>query len=200
MKNQKILDLKPTQIAIGMREVQDKADKLRSMNRHKRRQEILGNPIEVVIAPNGKIYVTDGHHRLFAYWLCGIRTVPVEVLYRFPKNTSFQIFWKTLHRKKWVYPYDTAGEGPKKSFYLPEDIRGIGNDPYRSLAWMTRESGGYNKSETMFADFKWGQFFRERNLITADFEIHFDKALKKALILCKSRSASHLPGFKQQRK
>jgi hypothetical protein len=45
-----------------------------------------------------------------------------------------------------VYPYCQFGEGPRKPLYLPRDIRGLADDPYRSLAWFVRKAGGFDPS------------------------------------------------------
>ncbi|MGZ3745749.1 MAG: ParB/Srx family N-terminal domain-containing protein [Pseudobdellovibrionaceae bacterium] len=197
MKPQKILSLKPTQMAIGMKEVQLKVDEIKAMKNKKRNKEIIQNPLKVILAPNRKLFIVNGHHRAFAYWLCGIELAPVKVIHRFPKSVKYNEFWKTMLQRKWAHPYGAAGEGPKDPLYFPQDIRGVGDDPYRSLAWLARESGGYEETQDIFADFKWAQYLRDKKIIIPDYEIDFKAALKKALLACQKKSASHLPGFKK---
>ena len=36
------------------------------------------------------------------------------------------------------------------------------DDPYRSLAWLVRRNGGYCKTSSEFAEFKWADWLRPR--------------------------------------
>ena len=198
MKKEKLLNFKPTQLAIGMLEVKDKLKELSRMNRAKLEKEVRENPLEAVRSPNKDIYIVDGHHRAMAYWLFGLRKAPYVILYRFPKRASCKIFWKMMYKKHWAHPYDQSGDGPRDPVYFNQDIRGIGNDPYRSLAWLVREAGGYKKTDETFADFKWADFFRKRKLLICSYEPDFHQALPKALKLAHSKKARHLPGYNQK--
>ncbi len=62
------------------------------------------------------------------------------------------------------YPYCQFGQGPRKEYYLPNDIRGLADDPYRSLAWFVRKAGAFENSEKNFAEFTWANFFRSKKL------------------------------------
>jgi hypothetical protein len=77
---------------------------------------------------------------------------------------------------------------------LPETVRGLADDPYRSVAGEVRERGGYEKDETPFSEFLWAQFFR------AHLRVHpvyhdFESAVVEALELAKSSAARNLPGW-----
>ena len=198
MKKQKILTLKPTQLAIGMLEVRRKIHELKKMNAEKLLREIKDNPLKAVLAPNGDIYVVDGHHRALAYWFFGLRKVPVKIGYRFPKAMSCTQFWKKMYKKDWAHPYDQSGDGPRDPVYFAQDIRGIGNDPYRSLAYLAREAGAYKKTDITFADFLWADFFRKRNLLSCNYEPDFKRALPKTLKAARSKKARYLPGYKSK--
>ncbi|MBO9667820.1 MAG: ParB/Srx family N-terminal domain-containing protein [Bdellovibrio sp.] len=195
MKSLSILDLKPTQIAIGMLEVEYKVKELKRMTKSKLRTEITKNPVEVVRAPNGDYYLVDGHHRTLACWLIGIRKLPVKVSHQFPRKMSFKSFWKKMKNDDWAYPYDATGAGPQDPLYLPPDIRAIGHDPYRSLSWLLRENGGYEDTEKTFLEFRWADFLREHKVLDNDYDVDYKKGLKKALKLCHKKSAEKLPGY-----
>lgn len=195
MKSVKILDMKPTQMALGMEEVFAKVKDLSKLSKTHLRKEIKKQPISVVLAPNKEIYIIDGHHRVFAYWLMGITSAPIKIEHRFGKTVSFKHFWKEMLHNHWAHPFDISGEGPCDPLYLAQDIRGVGNDPYRSLAWLVRSHGGYKKTDQTFADFKWAQFFRRKKVLTANFEMNLLKYLHKSIELAHSSNAKFLPGY-----
>jgi hypothetical protein len=78
---------------------------------------------------------------------------------------------------------------------LPRDVRGLADDPYRSLAWRVRDKGGYDKNTTPFSEFQWAEFFR-KNLTISDINDDFHAAVKQAMDLAESPEAAHLPGYK----
>ena len=69
MKRQRVLDLRPTQFAIGMTEVGHKAKRLHRLSKKKLAKYVRQNPVTVVRAPDRDLYVIDRHHTLMAYWL-----------------------------------------------------------------------------------------------------------------------------------
>ncbi len=77
---------------------------------------------------------------------------------------------------------------------LPKHVKGLVDDPYRSLAGYVRDAGGYVKTETAFAEFLWADFFRHRMSIGPGPQ-GFDAAVRKALALAHDPAAHHLPGF-----
>ena len=147
MKIVKVLKLKPTQMALGLEEVHAKVKDLLKLSKSQLQKELRKNPITVVQAPNKEYYIVDGHHRVFAYWLLGIKSTSIKVEHRFGKTVSFVNFWKQMLHNHWAHPFDLSGEGPHDPLYLAKDIRGLGNDPYRSLAWLVRINGGYKKTD-----------------------------------------------------
>jgi len=196
MKQIKILDLKPTQFAIGMLEVDDKVKKYKKMPKAKIKQDVKKHPVCIVIAPNGEQYIIDGHHRALALWLLGFRKVPVEVKKDFRKSAhSFKEFWKEMNIQKWSQLHDQFGDGPRDPIYLPKDIRAVSDDPYRSLAWLVREQGGFKASKHWFTDFEWSNFFRKNKVFKEAFDINYNSATRKALKLAKSSKAKKLPGY-----
>jgi hypothetical protein len=94
-----------------------------------------------------------------------------------------------------AYPFCQFGEGPRKAIYLPKDIRGLADDPYRSLAWFVRKAGAFENSERNFAEFKWANFFRAKELLDRDGLVGMPQALIKAVALAQTPAAKHLPGF-----
>lgn len=49
----------------------------------------------------------------------------------------------------------------KKDFYeLPESLSDLEDNPYRSLAWVLRESGCYNKVNVNYLEFIWARILK----------------------------------------
>src|SRR5262249_60911614 len=73
-----ILDLRPTQITVGMREVKAKRERWRS---EKKGGEFLGkHMIPVVLGPKHRHYVIDHHHLARALHDEGVKNVAVTVI------------------------------------------------------------------------------------------------------------------------
>jgi hypothetical protein len=126
----------------------------------------------------------------------GFKKVPYQVKKDFRKSSiGYHEFWKQMNTKKWSHLHDQFGEGPHDPIYLPKDIRAVSDDPYRSLAWMVRDQGGFKKSQHWFTDFEWANYFRRKHLLKEEFNIDYQLACKKALRLARSPSAKKLPGY-----
>jgi hypothetical protein len=77
---------------------------------------------------------------------------------------------------------------------IPKSIKGLDDDPFRSLAGELRRAGGFAKDTTPFSEFLWADFLRRR--ISRKFvDASFDKALNQALKDAKSQAVSYLPGW-----
>ncbi len=126
----------------------------------------------------------------------GVKKVRAVVIHDLSKEKMpFQKFWKWMTKTRNSYPYCQFGEGPRNELYLPRDIRGLADDPYRSLAWYVRKAGAFENSEKNFAEFRWANFFRERKLLDKEGIAGWERALVKAVKLSQSSAARKLPGF-----
>jgi hypothetical protein len=195
-KLRKLLDLKPTQFAVGMLEVDEKIKVVGALGRRARKAFVKATPVPVIRGPHGDLYVVDHHHFLCVCYHVGIDKVRIQVIKDFSRNkmTHSRFWaWMTSHRKS--YPFCQFGEGPRNALYLPKDIRGLADDPYRSLAWFVRKAGAFKNSEKNFAEFTWANFFRRRRLLDEEGIRGLDKALIAAVALAQSPKASKLPGY-----
>lgn len=193
---QKVLDLKPTQFAVGMLEVQEKIEIARGYGKKQLRDFVDENPVPVVIGLNGDLFVVDHHHFLAVCYHVGIKKVRIHVIRDLTnKSLSYTQFWNWMFKTRNAYPYCQFGEGPREALYLPKDIRGLADDPYRSLAWFVRKAGAFENSDRNFAEFKWANFFRKRRLLDRYGLAGMPRALVKAVSLAQSPAAKHLPGF-----
>ncbi len=195
-KARPILKLRPTQFAVGMLEIDQKIEELRKLGKKGLKKYVKETRVPVVVGPNSELYIVDHHHFLCVCYHLDIKKVKVDVVKDLSgSKMSYSQFWRLMHREKSVYPYCQFGEGPRKALYLPRDIRGLADDPYRSLAWFVRKAGAFENSEKNFAEFKWANFFRSKGLLDRHGTEGFPHALKKAAQLAQSDAARGLPGF-----
>lgn len=186
-----VTELRPTQMTVGFREVAEK----RRVWRDKESQgaAFLGrHMIPVLLGPKGRSYVIDHHHlarALFDEGVESVATVVVADLSRLAKDA----FWVFADNRGWCHPYDA--EGRRRGFDdIPRTLKGMADDPYRSLAGELRRAGGFSKETTPFSEFLWADFLR-RLIKPKDVEEDFAGALSKALKLARSGRAQHLPGW-----
>jgi hypothetical protein len=193
---QPILCLKPTQFSVGVLEIEHKVVRARRLSAKKLRKLVRSRPIPVVVAPWGDLFVIDRHHFLNVCWHLNINKVRVEVVKDYSRSKmSYRQFWKRMEQENYVHLYDQFGDGPREPLYLPHDIRGLADDPYRSLAWMVRKEGAYNNSTEKFAEFQWANFFRRKALLTRYGRAGFVSAVKKAWDVARTKAARKLPGY-----
>lgn len=187
-----IATLRPTQMTVGLREVERKRADWR---KHAERDgpDFLGrHMIPVIMGPKGVSYVIDHHHLLRALHDEGVSHVLVSVIadLHYLKKT---VFWTFMDNRNWLHPFDVDGRRQPDED-LPKHVGKLKNDPYRSLAGELRRAGGYAKEDTPFSEFLWADFLRHkiaRELVEKDFET----AVRKALILARKQKAAYLPGW-----
>jgi hypothetical protein len=118
----------------------------------------------------------------------------VEDLSRLPDDR----FWSTVIERRWVHPYDERGILRALSA-IPDEVSGLTDDPYRSLAAFVRDAGGYLKTPEPFAEFQWAAFYRTRIPMWTN-EFQFNAAVEQGVHLAWSPDARTLPGFKARGK
>jgi len=186
--------LHPTQCSLGLKEVELRASKLRKLDSDKL-AEYLGKRIApIVIGPGGAVYLLDHHHLARAILLSGVKkTLYAEVKENWSGLPEDQ-FWAKMQERRWVYLYDEAGKGPLTPSHLPQTIEAMRDDPYRTLAWLVREKGGYRETSEPYAEFAWANFLRTRIQLGQDHS-NYDQAEKAALDLAHAPGAKDLPGY-----
>jgi hypothetical protein len=185
-----ILDLRPTQITVGMREVEQKRKDWRQRG-HK--SEFLGkHMVPVIFGPNDRYYVIDHHHLARALIEEGQKDVFVTVIADL-RRLDRDSFWFVLDCHDWMHPFDDKG---KRVGYadIPKSVKDLVDDPFRSLAGELRRLGGFAKDTTPFSEFLWADFLRRRFKRKA-VEDNFEDALEQALRLAKAPDADYLPGW-----
>ncbi len=187
----RIHDLRPTQLTVGMIEMQDKKTHLAAMASADQQAFMQAHPIPAVVGPGGQLYITDHHHLGRAALEAGLTTGYFMVEADLSKN-NLDDFWKAMDQNLWVHPLDEHGV---RHYYasIPDHLEKLVDDPYRSLAGYVRNAG-YDKTPTAFAEFVWADFFR-RSVPVEDLLTDFQAAVRAALPLAKSKFAKALPGY-----
>jgi len=187
-----ISDLRPTQMTVGIREVEEKRKRWHDQSK-KKEDEFLGkHMIPVVLGPKDRHYVIDHHHLARALHEEGVKNILVTVVKNL-RTLEPDSFWFVLDNYSWMHPYDDEGRlRPYKD--LPKTVAELKDDPFRSLAGELRRAGGFAKDTTPFSEFLWADFLRRR-VKRKTVEAHFTHALEQALELAKNEEASYLPGW-----
>ena len=187
-----ILDLRPTQITVGMAEVDEKRRRLRKRPPKKIGTFLGAHMIPVVLGPRGRHYIVDHHHLSLALHKEGVKSVLVTVIADMSWLARDQ-FWTVLDHRAWVHPYDAQGR--RRGFArIPKTVEGLEDDPFRSLAGALRRAGGFAKETTPFSEFLWADFLRHR-FSGGRVGRRFGRALKEAMTLVRSQEARYLPGW-----
>ncbi|MGO8834956.1 MAG: ParB-like protein [Roseiarcus sp.] len=187
-----ILSLRPTQMTLGMREVEEKRNAWRAFDHKKLGDFLNSHMVPVILGPNKKPYLTDHHHLARALHDNGVESVFTTVIADLQRLDE-EAFWTVLDFHAWTHPYDRKGR--RRSYSeLPKTIADMTDDPFRSLAGELRRLGGFAKDSSPFAEFLWADFLRRR-IKTKAVEKDFEAALARALELSIRDEANYLPGW-----
>jgi hypothetical protein len=187
-----ILSLRPTQMTVGMREVEAKRMHWRKHPDSKKSEFLGRHLIPVVMGPKNECYIIDHHHLVLALHREGVEQIATTIVADLGRQSRRE-FWVFMDHRGWVHPYDADGER-RRYRDIPKQIADLTDDPFRSLAGELRLAGGYAKDVTPFNEFLWADFLRHRvkhKLVKR----RFAAALRQALRLAKSDQADYLPGW-----
>jgi hypothetical protein len=196
LRRVEIETLRPTQFSYGAYEVglkREQLDRLAdddALGEYKRK-----HPGSVVLGPGNVMYLVDGHHLARALADRGSRWMYVEVRSDW-SHLSPAEFRDRMIAKELCY-LKHLGETLRWED-LPTEIRGLRDDPYRSLAWLVREDGGYKQLDTPFQEFGWAEFLRTRVVLSVDPD--WKAATKLGVRWARSPAAKGLPGWKGTKK
>lgn len=121
----------------------------------------------LVVGPYGEPYLTDGHHAFTTVYEAPTGGPQAKMWVRVQDNLSNlnrARFFREMRARKLVWLKD----GDNRPVYpadLPRQLglsNGLGNDPYRSLVYFTRDIG-YSQptGATEFTEFYWGDWLRK---------------------------------------
>jgi hypothetical protein len=191
-----ILDLKPAQIAIGLLEVERKMEEYAHLSRDEFHAYSEAHPVPVVKSAHG-FYIIDHHHLCRAFHELGHQHVNLAQQADFSAFGD-QAFWELMEKANWVLPQDQYGVRHPYGC-LPMDVRGMADDPYRSLVWKLKTLDRWLKPPVPFAEFVAANFLRGRVEMSNTRE-SFDRAVDAAIALIDRLTPGELaqaPGFQQ---
>lgn len=187
-----IEELRPTQITVGMREVEAKRKRWRE-HKNSAKPDFLGaHMIPVIKGPKDRFYVIDHHHLSLALHKEGEKHIAVTVVADLARLEK-EAFWVFLDNRSWMHPFDDQGRRRDYSD-IPKSVTQLVDDPFRSLAGELRRAGGFAKDTTPFSEFLWADFLRRR-IRRKRVEEDFATALDDALKLARDAAADFLPGW-----
>ena len=189
-----ILELRPTQLTVGMREVAAKRKLWR--DREEKPRELVNflrsHMVPVILGPKKQRFLIDHHHLALALHEEGAESVFVTVIADLHALDDHD-FWNMMEFNGWTHPFD--GKGRRRDYSeLPQSVVDLEDDPYRSLAGELRAAGGFAKDTRPFSEFVWADFLRTRIKPKA-LKGDFDAAFAEAMRLAKSPEANYLPGW-----
>jgi hypothetical protein len=157
LKTVAILDLRPTQMTVGMREVKAKRKHWRDESK-KKGEDFLGkHMIPVILGPKHRHYIIDHHHLARALHDEGVKEVAVTDVANLSKLDQ-DSFWFVMENRDWTHTFVDGRRRPYSD--LPKSVDKLIDDPFRSLAGELRRAGGFAKDTTPFSEFLWADFLR----------------------------------------
>jgi hypothetical protein len=189
-----IVTLKPTQFAVGMIEVREKAKELAAMSSRQLQKYMRDHTVPAVRGPAGRLYITDHHHFSRAARDLGAGSVYVKIIDDL-STLSEDRFWEAMVNDQRAYLYDENGQGPISPQQLPDDVDQMADDVYRSLAWAVEKEGAYADIGAPYGSFVWANYFRTQvpqTIASTDFP----RAIQLGAIAARSPEARGLPGYR----
>ena len=181
--------LRPTQSAVGMIQVEERAMRMTGETDFVRYTS--RRPIPVVQAPDGAFYLTDSHHLASVLVRAGATKATAQVIGRFDNPATF---WQEMQARHWVYLYDPKGN-PIQPSSLPKRLVDLADDPYRALAGYAQDAGYYRKTDAYFMEFHWARYFGNRMGWRPIDRMNLLEALQAAEGLACQPEARELPGY-----
>jgi hypothetical protein len=188
-----IVSLCPTQLTVGLLEVEAKKRKLQVLSSKDQAAFLAAHPMPVVLGPAQRMYITDHHHLARAAYDLKIQEACFEIEGDL-STLSQDIFWIHMEKESWVHPLDHNGVRHRYEF-IPRTLDKLVDDVYRSVAGFVRDADGYDKTQTAFAEFIWADYFR-RNIAIEDVRENFARAVKQGMELARNPMAKRIPGYK----
>lgn len=191
-----VWETEATQPGIGGIEVDYKARRFKKQYRKSKSKFIaaIEDKIARIVACGDGIYLIDGNHSDVALARSGLMPfMRVEIKDRVSGLSRAECA-EWLERNGYTQLYSISEGRTLRFDELPRNVVNLPDEPYRSLAWTVRKTGGYEKVETDYAEFEWGKFLRTKippERLAADFRA----ATLEALAYAHSDEAKNLPGF-----
>lgn len=158
--------MRPSQFGYGGLEVKCKKDRFESFTSSelKKYLESADRRVDIIIGEKSGYYVLDGHHMSRALLDSDVKDDEKVIYCNIVDNwsdLSDRDFWMSMVEDNRVWLYDEKGVAPLAPEHLSTSLDGMLDDPFRTLAWMVQDAGGYLKTGTPFEDFLWANFLRD---------------------------------------
>jgi hypothetical protein len=187
-----IVDLRPTQLTLGLAEVASRAAKIAKQTPQERDEGLARKAIPYVRGPGNNIFMVDHHHLARALWSLNIREAVLGDELADWSNLDIKPFWRQMEANGFCWPIDADGNRRPYSA-IPHHVGELTDNVWRSLARRVRGKA-FENLDTPFQEFIWGDYFRtfmSRRLV----ELQFDLAAELATDLAHLPEAEDLPGF-----
>jgi hypothetical protein len=205
-----IEDAHPTQFRVGKIEVEDRTHTFIKKGVEKLREYLRKHPCRAVIGPEGKIYITDMHHRAFAAYNAELAfhakalsetsqrpQIYVHIIDNL-SHLSSEDFEKEMIAKRYTYLKD---RGILRRFSeLSRYIFQLKDDPYRTVAGYLEDIGWKFPEEADFEQFTIDEWLRENmqlpdHVVKKELKKNKLKFLQKALEVLRSPEAKSEPWY-----
>ena len=191
--------IRPTQFAIGMRDVESKREKIAKIKNNPERlaKYLSENILPGVKGPDGIFYLTEGHHRTRALLDEGVTRVYLRVS-KDKAHLRQAEFWNQMRDERLVWLFDENGAGPLRPEDLPANLKSLRDDPYRSLSEDALDDECYSKTDTPFQQFMWANYYRPK-ISAEQLRRDWPESVKLACKLSHLPDAKNLPGYTPER-
>ena len=187
-----IAELRPTQLTLGLAEVESRAAKIAAMSPADREAYLQSKPIPYVLGPGKQLYIVDHHHLARALWSLKIPEVVLGDQLADWSGLETKAFWRMMEFAALLLAHRRRRQSQALCCHSRLNRR-----PHRQCladAGGTLRGKAFEDQDTPFQEFMWGDYFRtfmSRRLI----ELQFDLAAELATKLARLSEAQDLPGY-----
>jgi hypothetical protein len=190
-------NIHPTQFLLGMVSIPKKIKKVNKAIKKGELDDFLKEKVlPVVIGPDGLFYILDGHHSTYALLKSKAKNKYVYVsIDKNCSDCSMQEFISYMEDGR-SYLYDN--DFVKQDFNtLPKTLNALKDSPYRSLSWLVRKEGCYNKVKVNFLEFLWAKVLMdEMNLdLTGADKKELKTHIEASCNIVRKLKYSSMPGY-----
>lgn len=153
-----INDLRPTQLTLGLEDVNRRAKKMRLLEPNELARLIEKKSIPYVIGPQGGIYIVDHHHLCRALWSIGQKKAVLGKELADWSDLEIKEFWRRMDKNGYCWAIDSQGHRRPYSA-IPKHVCELTDNVWRSLARAIR-GDAFTNEDTPFQEFIWGDYFR----------------------------------------
>lgn len=127
----------------------------------------LGQMKTAVIGPEGRVYLTDGHHTFTAFREAPDGGAEMRIRVRVQGNLShlpIDEFWKEMQARGWTWLFDEHDQPITVEQLAPQlTLEHFPNDPYRGMIFLTRDIGYVQVPlEATYQEFHWARWLRRQ--------------------------------------